>query len=202
MPMSCIATLLALTCAVAPALALEPPRVVTGRPRGVGPNGRPVAAPALPTRAAVAALAPLASFVAPLAAHAEGLPVIGDFLETDEAKQLGIYLAQTLISWGVPAAVGIVFLIAASGMKPPDDAEPEQLPPALAKALGLSKEPKEYLKIERLNSKLLSFDYSLAKATISKEAALRDAERIGLERRFGAELLPSTAFDRLRSPYL
>ena len=114
--------------------------------------------------------------------------MIGDFLETEEAKQLGIYLAQTLISWGVPATVGLAFILVASGMKGPDDAEPEQLPPALAKALGLSKEPKEYLKIERLNSKLLSFDYSLAKATVSKEAALRTAEQIGLKRRFGAEL--------------
>ena len=41
------------------------------------------------------------------------LPVIGGLLEggskllgSEEAKQLGVYFAQTLISWGVPASVG------------------------------------------------------------------------------------------------
>lgn len=139
---------------------------------------------------------PFAAFVGaglPLPAHADSLPVFGGMMEaaskvfeTDEAKQLGVYFAQTLISWGVPAAVAL-FLIVVTNRGPSTD-EPQELPPALAKALGLSKEPKEYLKIERLNSKLLSFDYSLAKATVSKESALRDAERLALKRRFGAEV--------------
>ena len=121
--------------------------------------------------------------LSPLPAHAS-LPILGDFLETPEAKELGVYLAQTVISWGVPAGVALAFIIATSGGSTPGgpDDEPE-LPPVLAKALGMTKEPKEYLKIERLNAKLLSFDYSLAKATISKETALREAERLSLERR-------------------
>eukprot|EP00965_Chrysotila_dentata_P213795 6187841-Pleurochrysis_carterae.AAC.2 len=37
----------------------------------------------------------------------------------------------------------------------------------------MSKEPKEFLSISQLSSKLDSFDYSLEKASVSKEAALR-----------------------------
>lgn len=142
-------------------------------------------------KTAAPATAPLAALLlaaAPaLPAHADSLPIIGNLLDTEEGKQLGVYFAQTLISWGVPGAVLILLAIISAGKgEPPDDLD--QLPPPLAKALGLSKEPKEYLKIERLNAKLSSFDYSLAKATVSKESALRAAERIALERRFGAEI--------------
>ena len=136
------------------------------------------------------ALAPLAAALpaalTPLPAHAaEGF---GALLETEEAKQLGVFFAQTVISWGVPGAVALVLVIAASGGRSssPDD---DDLPPVLAKALGMgAKEPKEYLKVERLNAKFDSFDYSLTKAVVSKDSALRDAERTVLERRFGAEV--------------
>ena len=44
--------------------------------------------------------------------------------------------------------------------------------------------------MEELNSKLLAFDYSFSKATVSKEAALRADAASRFERRFGAELAP------------
>ena len=72
--------------------------------------------------------------------------------------------------------------------KPDAEGEDGGLPPQLAKALGLGKEPKEYLAIERLNAKLQSFDYSFAKAATSKEKALLASERLALDRRFGLEV--------------
>merc|ERR1740139_1307336 len=126
----------------------------------------------------------------PLPVFADGgLPIVGKFFETDDGRQIIVFFAQTLISWGVPAAVALVFVLLA--YKPDkSDSEDEDggLPAPLAKALGLSKEPKEYLAIERLNAKLQSFDYSFAKATTSKETALRASERLALERRFGSEV--------------
>jgi len=63
-------------------------------------------------------------------------------------------------------------------------------PPSLLKAFGVqpSTDPKEYLKIERLNEKLESFDYSLQKAVVSKKAASRQQQKLSFNRRFGAEL--------------
>ena len=170
-----------LSVALGLAAAFELPRTPLSTPGAAPPAtsiNRPFSLPA-------AALA--LGALAPMPAHAEGLPIIGHFLESPEAKELGVYLAQTVINWGVPATVALFFVIATS-KGPPED---QELPPQIAKALGLSKEPKEYLKIERLNSKLLSFDYSLAKASVSKESALRTVERLSLE--------PSAPFTPLRA---
>jgi signal peptide peptidase SppA len=174
-------------------LALQPLPQPTLR-RGV-PTTLRAAAPAPPSflsRGAVAATAAAAAVAGgPLPAFAEGggLPLVGTFFETDDGRQVIIFFAQTLISWGVPAAVALVFvLLAYKPNKPDADDEDGGLPPQLAKALGLGKEPKEYLVIERLNAKLQSFDYSFAKATASKETALRASERLALERRFGSEV--------------
>lgn len=59
----------------------------------------------------------------------------------------------------------------------------------------MSKEPKEFLQVERLNGKLQSFSYSLAKAATSKEVALRLNERINFQRKFGAALASSELAD-------
>ena len=120
----------------------------------------------------------------PLAASADEAPW-DTFIASSEARELGVFFAQTLISWGVPAVVLLFTILLASGPGPDGDGA-DSLPPALAKALGVSKEPKEFLKVQRLNSKLRSFEYSLAKASVSKDAAMRSNERSVLERRFGA----------------
>ena len=130
----------------------------------------------------------VAAALSPMPVHAEELSGFGAFLATDEAKQLGVYFAQTLISWGVPGAVALALVIASSSGSRDPGADDDELPPVIAKVLGMTKEPKEYLKIERLNARFASFDYSLSKAVVSKESALRDAERRSLERRFGAEV--------------
>jgi signal peptide peptidase SppA len=136
------------------------------------------------TAAAAVAGGPLPAF-----AGGAGLPLVGTFFETDDGRQVIVFFAQTLISWGVPAAVALVFLLLAYKPNTPNAEDVDGgLPPQLAKALGLGKEPKEYLVIERLNAKLQSFDYSFAKATASKDSALRASERLALERRFGSEV--------------
>jgi hypothetical protein len=180
-------------------LALQP------LPRGPTPTrATQPAVPALFSKGAAAAAAavaasPLPAFAKQAAAVAEaadtdgGLPIVGKFFETEEGRQVLVYLAQTVINWGVPASVALVFvLLTFKPPKSPEDGDEPPLPPQLAKALGLSKEPKEYLKIERLNAKLASFDYSFQKATVSKESALRASERQALERRFGAEVADMT----------
>ena len=135
-----------------------------------------------------------ASAFAPLAAvAAEPSSPVDAFFASEEAKQLAIFFAQTLISWGVPGAVLVVVLIFASGGPPPP--EEDELPPPLAKLLGVSNEPKEFLQVERLNGKLQSFNYSLTKATTSKDAALRTNERMNFERRFGATLAAAELSD-------
>ena len=136
----------------------------------------------------MAAGAAAAAAGVPLPVFAEGGSSVSSFFETEEGRQLIVFFGQTLISWGVPAAVALVFVLLAYKPDKGADEEDSGLPPQLAKALGLGKEPKEYLAIERLNAKLQSFDYSFAKATASKESALRASERLALERRFGAEV--------------
>jgi len=107
-------------------------------------------------------------------------------MNSKEAHDLGIFLAQTVISWGVPGAVlGTVGILVASAGRKGD--EPPPLPPALAKALGVSDEPKEYLKIEKMNEKLLSYEYSFTKASVSPQTAKRTQRRAEIERQLGSE---------------
>ncbi|KAL3930675.1 MAG: hypothetical protein SGPRY_001437 [Prymnesium sp.] len=150
-----------------------------------------------------AALVPALAALAPIAVGAVEPPfgVDTSFLASDEMKQLAVFLAQTLISWGVPGSLLILIIVLISGSKgDPTEAaaaatDGEDLPPPLAKILGMSKEPKEFLQVERLNGKLQSFSYSLAKAATSKEVALRLNERINFQRKFGAALASSELAD-------
>ena len=110
---------------------------------------------------ASALLTPLAAFAEDAKVEAATSPDMFSWLGSKEAHDLGIYLAQTVISWGVPGAVvgAVGILIASAGRSD----EPPPLPPALAKALGVSDEPKEFLQIEKMNEKLRSYEYSFAK---------------------------------------
>lgn len=149
--------------------------------------------------ALVAAMA--STVLAPLGAFAEDATVTGwpdwapewlvSFGQTPEGKQLLVKAGEALIDAAIPGAALFVFFgytgFIASKILSREKKERE-LPPALAKALGITKEPEEFLKIERLNEKLESFDYSLTKATMSPEAALRQKEKLSLQRRLGKEL--------------
>lgn len=146
------------------------------------------------------ALAPAAvlSLLSPLVAHAEeassalaasstpflSLPSLG--FTPEESSALLVFAAQTVISWGIPATV-VLTLVVLTARGPSEDEEPE-LPPKLAKALGLTNEPKEFLKVERLNDKLQSFTYSMEKASTGKATALRRSRQRSFARSFGAEL--------------
>ncbi|KAL1510139.1 hypothetical protein AB1Y20_006471 [Prymnesium parvum] len=146
-----------------------------------------LATEAPPPRLAATSLAAAAA-ATPLAALAQEASPLDAFLASDDVRQLGIFFAQTVITWGVPATVLLFLgLIFAGASRPPAEEE-EELPPPLAKLLGISREPKEFLKVQRLNGKLQSFNYSLAKAATSKEAALRANERLNFARRFGSAL--------------
>ena len=101
----------------------------------------------------------------PLVAAAEEPSFVDTLLASDEARSLALFLGQTIISWGVPGVVLVAVIIAASG--PPSVEGGEAVSPleaSLAKALGMTNEPKEFLKVQRLNGKLQSFNYSLTKA--------------------------------------
>ena len=172
-----------LAACVASGLALQPQPQPTSRrtvayPRQLGHHSWASPAAALSS-----------SLLPAQAAFAADDDWVTNLLASDEAKQVAVYAAQAAINWGVPAVV-LVILVVLSG---PDEIEEEKsadgLPPVLAKALGLSKEPREFLKIERLNTKLNSFNYSLEKATVSKDSALRRKQRQDLEQRLGAELV-------------
>ena len=161
-------------------------------------TARPTASVPFGVRAA-AALGTTASVLLPrqaLAAEDGGwaLPALPDWLappqllDGKEVHELIIFLAKTVISWGVPAAAigALAFLLAGFG-KSSKDGSPPPLPPALAKALGMTNEPKEYLEIERLNEKLQSFEFSFQKASVSSASALRKKTKADIERQLGAE---------------
>jgi len=146
-----------------------------------------LATEAPPPRLAATSLAAAAA-ATPLAALAQEASPLDAFLASDDVRQLGIFFAQTVITWGVPATVLLFLGLIFAGANRPPAEEEEELPPPLAKLLGISREPKEFLKVQRLNGKLQSFNYSLAKAATSKEAALRANERLNFARRFGSAL--------------
>ena len=172
--------------------------------RASAPASAPRRAAPFAHPAAVSAAAALASL--PLGAHAadvEGIlgglrdlltpdVTLGGLLTSDDLHTLLLSFGMTVISWGVPvSAIGLAAITLGSfagGNGGGDDFDSNDLPPFLAKLAGVSREPKEYLKIERLNAKLDSYDYSLAKATVSRDSAMRDNSRREFGRRFGAEL--------------
>ena len=79
--------------------------------------------------AAIAAAA-VAGVPLPVFAEGGGLPLVGTFFETDDGRQVIVFFAQTLISWGVPAAVALVFvLLAYKPSKPDAEDEDGGLPP-------------------------------------------------------------------------
>lgn len=159
------------------ALALSP----GARPRVPGVPSVSTVRPALSIPAAASA-AVLASV--PLPSFADS--AVDAFFQSEEVKQLGVFFAQTVISWGVPAAVVLIVVLTAGGRG--GDPDEDELPAPLAKALGVSKEPQEFLKIELLNKKLQSFDYSFDKATVSKESAIRASREASFRRVWAAEL--------------
>lgn len=157
---------------------------------------RPERSASMPLGVRVAAAVGTASALLParaLAAEDGGwslpsLPVLPalTWLDSKEAHELGIFFAQTVISWGVPvAAIGALALV----LRPSGngDGGSRPLPPALAKALGMTNEPKEFLEIERLNEKLTSFEFSFRKAETSAGSALRVKTKADIERQLGKE---------------
>ena len=85
----------------------------------------------------MAAGAAAAAAGVPLPVFAEGGSSGSSFFETEEGRQLIVFFGQTLISWGVPAAVALVFVLLA--YKP--DKVRVRLAPALAVALALTLTP-------------------------------------------------------------
>ena len=133
-----------------------------------------------------AATYPLATRSGAVVADAGIIDSIGGVLQSKEVHDLGIFFAQTVISWGVPATVvGALALLVFKPSGGPN--EPPPLPPALAKALGVDGGPKEYLEIEKLNEKLQSFEYSFAKNSLSEASAKRSRGKQEIERQLGAE---------------
>ena len=79
---------------------------------------------------AATAAAAVAGVPLPVFAEGGGLPLVGTFFETDDGRQVIVFFAQTLISWGVPAAVALVFvLLAYKPSKPDAEDEDGGLPP-------------------------------------------------------------------------
>jgi len=114
---------------------------------------------------------------------------------TDQAMvEIGLFLAKTVISWGVPAAViGLLLVkIISSAKGPPRDplddgpAMGAGGPGALFGMMGRKTgEPVEMLKIERMNDRMDSFQYSLEKMDKGKRGALLDKRRKDFERAYG-----------------
>lgn len=106
--------------------------------------------------------------------------------------EIGVYFAKTVIGFGVPAVV-IGLLIAkiissarGPGRDPLDDGAAAGGPAALfGKMMRKPGEPVEMLKIERLNERLDSFQYSLQKADSGGRGALLEKRRKDFERAYG-----------------
>ena len=110
-------------------------------------------------------------------------------LRLDElSMELLAYFLKTCISWGVPTlAVGFVFskliegAVKARQARADGGADDGDLPPILRKLSGLpDSKPaseREYLKIERLNDKLDSFEFSFSKALGGKQSAIASRRR-------------------------
>ena len=81
----------------------------------------------------MAAGAAAAAAGVPLPVFAEGGSSGSSFFETEEGRQLIVFFGQTLISWGVPAAVALVFVLLAY--------KPDKVRVRLALALTLTLTP-------------------------------------------------------------
>jgi hypothetical protein len=114
-------------------------------------------------------------------------------------SELWIYFWQQIIQWTIPTiALSITALVfgkalskGKGGRGRQNGAGSGQSP--LAKLLGVNQVSpdspvKEYLQIERINDKLDSYSYSLARATNGGAKATLLARRTAFQRRFGAEI--------------
>lgn len=142
------------------------------------------------TSAAAAAVAGTA--MVPMQAGAEATNAAVSAGGQQLIMELGVYLAQTVIAWGVPAAVVgflVIKIISSANKGPKGDPleEPSQGAGFPFFAQSAPGEPLEYLKIERLNDKLESFRYSLLKADQGKRAALTEKKRRDFERTYGIQ---------------
>jgi serine protease SohB len=107
--------------------------------------------------------------------------------------EVGVFLAKTVISWGVPAAViGLLLVKIISSFKPPASDPLDEGPSGgggPGALFGMMKrkpgEPAEMLKIERLNERLDSFKYSLEKMDKGRRGALLEKRRQDFERAYG-----------------
>eukprot|EP00284_Hemiselmis_tepida_P018687 CAMPEP_0174938728 /NCGR_PEP_ID=MMETSP1355-20121228/64392_1 /TAXON_ID=464990 /ORGANISM="Hemiselmis tepida, Strain CCMP443" /LENGTH=247 /DNA_ID=CAMNT_0016185677 /DNA_START=26 /DNA_END=766 /DNA_ORIENTATION=+ len=125
-------------------------------------------------------------------------------------REVLVFLAKTLIAWGVPVVtIGVVaFFVISSASRGKEmefeEKDPESagggggLPPFL-KGPQRKGEPVEYLKIERLNDKLDSFQYSLSKVEKGRKAALAEKRKSDFERAYGITLgdLPEDKVTRI-----
>jgi len=178
--------------------------------RTLGRRGRAAAPCRTPVRSSVAvgAVSELAS--AALLGNPD-IPV---------ATQLGIYAAKTLVDWLVPlGGVGVIALGTAATL-----AGKKRKEAILAKAAELDEEdlggtggkggsplsalmaggkkgpkgaPVEYLKVEKLNTRLESYSYSLQKASAGGGVALKSARRQALARRLGESIAASLDSEQL-----
>jgi len=124
-----------------------------------------------------------------LAASNVALPAGSEQMMLD----LGLYFAQTLIAWGVPAAVlGFLVINVISSANKPTKGDPLEEPAPQGPGFPFFSqpapgEPLEFLKIERLNDKLDSFRYSLQKADQGKRLALTEKKRRDFERTYNIQ---------------
>jgi len=105
--------------------------------------------------------------------------------------EIGVYLAKTVIAWGVPAAVvGLLLLKIISSSRPPQDALDEG-PMKRFSLFGMPMkpgEPQDLFKIERLNERLENFQYSFEKADSGRRSALISKKRKEFERNYGIQI--------------
>eukprot|EP00469_Lotharella_globosa_P004874 CAMPEP_0167797890 /NCGR_PEP_ID=MMETSP0111_2-20121227/15950_1 /TAXON_ID=91324 /ORGANISM="Lotharella globosa, Strain CCCM811" /LENGTH=649 /DNA_ID=CAMNT_0007692135 /DNA_START=12 /DNA_END=1961 /DNA_ORIENTATION=+ len=111
---------------------------------------------------------------------------VANSLSNPVVGEVGVYLAKTVIAWGVPVgALGLTLALISAPKKDMDagsmDGDGFSLNPFKAKKPG----PKQYLKIERLDDKLESFDYSLTRATKGLKRATDELNRYNFARKFG-----------------
>jgi len=126
---------------------------------------------------------------------------VGSFLTSPAMGDLTIYLSKTVISWGVPTAALGVLLVAASKTRSEgmDDVNAETSGSAFSfLSKKKSKEPKQFLKIERINDKLESFNFSLTKATESSQQALTENKRMKFQRKYGDQLLSQLSDSKIQ----
>jgi hypothetical protein len=106
---------------------------------------------------------------------------------------IAVYLAKTLIAWGVPGGVALVLVLVATSRsgkksKPAGDTDDDDDgTPAFLKQFKRKDDggvPKEYLKVVPLNERLDSYSYSLAKVTGSKAKATAENRRRQYTKKF------------------